>query len=76
FRRGWRAETNKSHTTPEDCAEIVLGALKASNPRPRYTVPARAGRAMWFVRLLPEKVVDRHVARDFGLDGTTIGSKQ
>lgn len=67
FVKGWQAEKEKSHATPEDCAEIVLGALKARQPRARYSVPASAGRAMWFVRLLPDKTVDRHVSRNFGL---------
>lgn len=68
FRKGWQAETKKSHTKPEDCAEIVMGALKARDPRARYTVPTNERRKMWFASLLSDKFLERHVARAFGLD--------
>jgi len=75
FVKGWQAEKDKAHTTPEDCAEIVLSALKAREPRARYSVPAKAGRAMWFVRLLPDKMTDRHVANQFGLNEAVTAPK-
>jgi short-subunit dehydrogenase len=75
FVKGWQAEKDKAHTTPEDCAEIVLSALKAREPRARYSVPAKAGRAMWFVRLLPDKTTDRHVASQFGLNEAITAPK-
>jgi NAD(P)-dependent dehydrogenase (short-subunit alcohol dehydrogenase family) len=68
FRKGWGAMTGQSRTTPEDCAEIVLRALRAPNPNARYTVPAKEKRSVWFVRMLPDRMTDRHIARTFGLD--------
>jgi NAD(P)-dependent dehydrogenase (short-subunit alcohol dehydrogenase family) len=66
FFKGWRKYTKASKTTPEDCAEIVLGALREAEPRPRYPVPKKAGRDLWIMRLLPGKMVDRMIARKFG----------
>ncbi len=66
FFRGWRKYTNASTTKPEDCAEIVLGALRAAEPAPRYPVPKKAGRRIWIMRMLPGRMTDRIVARDFG----------
>ncbi len=66
FFRGWRKYTGASKTTPEDCAEIVLGALRAAEPGLRYPVPKKAGRRIWFMRMLPGRMADRMIARDFG----------
>jgi short-subunit dehydrogenase len=66
FFRGWQKYTGTSTTKPEDCAEIVLGALGEAEPAPRYSVPKKAGRRIWFMRLLPGKTADRMLAREFG----------
>ncbi len=66
FLRGWKKYTEASTTKPEDCAEIVLGALRSAQPKPRYAVPKKAGRRIWFMRMLPSRMTDRMVARDFG----------
>jgi NAD(P)-dependent dehydrogenase (short-subunit alcohol dehydrogenase family) len=66
FLRGWKKYTNTSTTRPEDCAEIVLGALQSAQPKPRYSVPKKAGRRIWFMRMLPGRITDRMVARNFG----------
>ncbi|HEV3219971.1 MAG TPA: SDR family oxidoreductase [Candidatus Acidoferrales bacterium] len=66
FWRGWKKYTNASTTKPEDCAEIVLGALRSAKPKARYAVPKKAGRGIWFMRMLPSRMTDRMVARDFG----------
>lgn len=68
FNKQWGAMTKASTTTPEDCAEVVLGALRAKNPRPRYTVPAKANRELWMGRLMPGKFMDGGIARRFGLN--------
>ena len=70
FFRGWQKYTGASTTKPEDCAEIVFAALREADPAPRYPVPKKAGRRIWFMRTLPNRMTDRMVARDFG----TIGS--
>jgi NAD(P)-dependent dehydrogenase (short-subunit alcohol dehydrogenase family) len=65
FRKGWGEKTSAARTTPEDCAEIILRALQSPDPEPRYTVPAKAKRELWLARLLPERFVQRRIARDF-----------
>ncbi len=65
FFRGWRRHTQASKTTPEDCAAIVLGALRSTDPLPRYPVPKKSGRDLWIMRLLPGRMVDRMIAREF-----------
>jgi len=67
FLRGWRKHTAASKTKPEDCAEIVLGALRAADPAPRYPVPKKAGRRMWFMRMMPGRWADRMIMREFGV---------
>jgi len=57
----------KSHTTPEDCARIVLGAIEAPNPRVRYGVTGLATVAKWCKRLLSDKAVDAIFRRRFGI---------
>jgi NAD(P)-dependent dehydrogenase (short-subunit alcohol dehydrogenase family) len=69
FFRGWQRYTSASITKPDDCAEIVLGALRAEDPAPRYPVPKKAGRRIWLMRLLPGKITDRMIAREFGPPG-------
>jgi NAD(P)-dependent dehydrogenase (short-subunit alcohol dehydrogenase family) len=66
FLRGWKKYTEASTTKPEDCAEIVLGALRTSDPKPRYAVPKKAGRRIWLMRMLPSRMTDRMIAKDFG----------
>jgi NAD(P)-dependent dehydrogenase (short-subunit alcohol dehydrogenase family) len=66
FLNGWKKYTNASTTKPEDCGEIVLGALRAAEPKARYAVPKKAGRRIWFMRMLPSRMTDRMIARDFG----------
>ncbi|MFZ0818954.1 MAG: SDR family oxidoreductase [Candidatus Acidiferrales bacterium] len=70
FFRGWQKYTRASTTKPENCAEIVLGALREAEPAPRYAVPRKAGRRIWFMRMLPGKTTDRMIAREFGPIGS------
>jgi NAD(P)-dependent dehydrogenase (short-subunit alcohol dehydrogenase family) len=66
FFRGWSKHKAASKTSPEDCAEIVLAALRSEDPLPRYPVPKKAGRDLWIMRVLPGRMVNRMVAREFG----------
>jgi NAD(P)-dependent dehydrogenase (short-subunit alcohol dehydrogenase family) len=64
-----RQSANKAtRTTPEDCARVVLRALRDSPPRARYTVTPLAGQMSLLKRLLPDSMLDRRIARRFGLD--------
>lgn len=57
----------KSHTTPEDCARIVLRAIEASTPKIRYPVTGLAVVAKWSKRLLSDRMVDAIFRRRFGV---------
>lgn len=57
----------RSKTTPEDCAEVVLRAVGAPNPKIRYVVTQLGVFAKWAKRLLPDKAVDRIFRRRFGI---------
>jgi NAD(P)-dependent dehydrogenase (short-subunit alcohol dehydrogenase family) len=57
----------KSRTTPEDCARVVLQAIEAPNPRPRYGVTQLAMVAKWLKRLLSDRAVDAVFRRRFGI---------
>ncbi len=47
-----------SEATPEDCARVMLRAIEAPHPKPRYTVTRLAAQVKWFKRLLPDRALD------------------
>jgi NAD(P)-dependent dehydrogenase (short-subunit alcohol dehydrogenase family) len=57
----------KSHTTPEDCARIILRAIETPNPKIRYLVTGLAVVAKWCKRLLSDKMTDAVFRRRFGI---------
>jgi NAD(P)-dependent dehydrogenase (short-subunit alcohol dehydrogenase family) len=78
FRRAWKrttrppsgAKPKKPATTPEDCARVVLRALRDTPPRPRYTVTRAAWMGSLAKRLLPDAFLDRRILRSMGIEGT------
>jgi NAD(P)-dependent dehydrogenase (short-subunit alcohol dehydrogenase family) len=56
-----------SKTTPEGCAHVMLKAIEAPNPRPRYPVTSLAFVAKWLKRLLSDRTVDALFRRRFGI---------
>ncbi len=67
YRRVTGHARNQSSYTPEDCARVLLRALRDNPPRPRYTVTRRAAVAAWAKRLLSDRMLDRFMIRTFGL---------
>ena len=67
FRHAWKRSTQHAGYTPEDCARVVLRAVRENPPKPRYTVTRRAAVARWAKRLLSDRVLDRVMIRAFGL---------
>ncbi len=53
--------------TPEDCARVVLRALRDTPPKARYTVTRTAAIASLAKRLLTDRMVDRRLRRTFQL---------
>lgn len=68
FRRSWKKSTSGVRYTPEDCAQVVLKALRDDPPKPRYTVTRNARLASWAKRLLPDRAFDRTLLRRFDLN--------
>ena len=57
----------QSKTTPEDCARIMLEAIEAPRPKPRYGVTPLAKFAKWAKRLLSDRAADRMIRRRYGI---------
>jgi NAD(P)-dependent dehydrogenase (short-subunit alcohol dehydrogenase family) len=64
---GSKSSRGKSKTTPEDCARIILQAMEAPHPKPRYTVTPLATMVKWSKRLLPDSLTDRMIRRRYGI---------
>lgn len=56
-----------SKTTPEDCAQVVLQAIEARDPKIRYVVTQLGVFAKWAKRLLSDRGVDAMFRRRFGI---------
>jgi len=57
----------ESKTTPEDCARIMLEAIEAPHPKPRYGVTPLATFAKWAKRLLSDRAADLIIRRRYGI---------
>jgi NAD(P)-dependent dehydrogenase (short-subunit alcohol dehydrogenase family) len=57
----------KSKTKPEDCARVILQAIEAPTPKPRYGVTPLATMAKWLKRLLSDNAVDAVFRRRYGI---------
>ena len=57
----------KSKTTPEDCARVMLRAIEAPRPKPRYGVTPLATTVKWGKHLLSDRAVDALVCRRLGI---------
>ena len=70
FRRTWKKSTRSkgaARTTPEDCARVILRALRDTPPRARYIVTRSARIGILAKRLLPDRIFERQLLRTFGL---------
>ena len=64
---GATSARKKSATTAEDCARIMLRAIEAPRPKPRYGVTSLARLVKWSKRLLPDSTVDALIRRRYGI---------
>lgn len=70
FRRTWKKSTQSkgaARTTPEDCARVILRALRETPPRARYIVTRSARIGIMAKRFLPDRIFERQLLRTFGL---------
>ncbi len=57
----------KSKYTPEDCARVMLRAIEAPRPKPRYGVTSLAPFVKWSKRLLTDSAIDAMLRRRYGI---------
>lgn len=57
----------KSRTSPEQVAQVVLKALTAKHPRPRYHVGLDAHAMRIMNAIVPQRLIDRMLARAMGV---------
>ena len=67
FSKSVNVSRAKSRSTPEDCARVVLRAMEAASPKPRYGVTGLAAVAKWLKRLLSDSAADAIFRRRFGI---------
>lgn len=67
FRRSWRRIASDKSYTPDDCARVILRAIQDTPPRARYPVTKGAHAVRWMKRLLSDRMMDRIMVRDYGL---------
>lgn len=58
--------------TPEDVAKVISKALRAKNPKPRYTVSPSATLMLLQKGLLTDRAWDRFLAASFPTPGTSL----
>ena len=66
-RAGADAGRARSKTTPEDCARVILRAIEAPRPLPRYGVTPLATLAKWAKRLASDGFLDRFLRNRYGI---------
>ncbi|MGH9864931.1 MAG: SDR family NAD(P)-dependent oxidoreductase, partial [Candidatus Acidiferrales bacterium] len=69
FLQMWRKVTTKPRYTPEDCARVILRAVRATNPRARYAVTREAQMAITMRWLLSDRRMDKMTMRMLGMNG-------
>ena len=61
------ASRGASKTTPEDCARVILEAIEARRPKPRYGVTPLATFVKWGKRLLSDRAFDAMLRRRYSI---------
>jgi NAD(P)-dependent dehydrogenase (short-subunit alcohol dehydrogenase family) len=67
FEASAKSARARSKTTPEDCARVILGAIEAPRPQPRYGVTSLATAVKWGKRLLSDSAADSLIRRRLGI---------
>lgn len=68
FLGSWDKVRRASRYQPEDCARVILRAVRDTQPRARYTVTSRARTGVIARRLLPDALMDRFMKNQLALD--------
>jgi NAD(P)-dependent dehydrogenase (short-subunit alcohol dehydrogenase family) len=67
FENMWTAESAKAKTTPDDCARVILNALRAARPKARYPVTSTATVMTYLRRILSDRTLDRLILSQYKL---------
>jgi NAD(P)-dependent dehydrogenase (short-subunit alcohol dehydrogenase family) len=67
YNRQRKIADKRATDTPEDCARVVLRAIRETRPRPRYTVTRQAHLVTLLKKFLSDRMVDARLRRAFGL---------
>jgi NAD(P)-dependent dehydrogenase (short-subunit alcohol dehydrogenase family) len=68
FFKLWRKITTGAKSTPEDCARVILGAVRSASPRARYLVTREAKMTAAMRWLLTDRQLDRLTLKMMHLD--------
>ncbi|MGH9734600.1 MAG: SDR family oxidoreductase [Candidatus Acidiferrales bacterium] len=68
FLAGWENIRKASTDSPEDCARVILRAIEENPPQPRYLVTRPAKIGAFMRRVMPDRMFDRGIRKQFGLD--------
>lgn len=74
FAEGYK-RMRKMAGRPDDIAELVLKALTADRPRPRYAAPRHARFALAMKRLLPARLFDSVLNKQAGVDAKRLQAR-
>jgi NAD(P)-dependent dehydrogenase (short-subunit alcohol dehydrogenase family) len=66
YGKSYRKSTATAKDTPEDCARVILRAVRTKRPRARYTVTQRAMALSFAKRFLPDGFLDWRIGESLG----------
>src|SRR4030081_2188818 len=64
---GASSARSKSKTTAEGCARVMLEAIEAARPKPRYGGTSLARSVKWAKRVLTDSMMDSILRRRYGI---------
>lgn len=67
FLEMWKKVVNRSRSKPEDCARVILQAIRADSPKPRYLVTREAKISAAMKWLLSDRRMDQITLRMLGM---------
>ena len=68
FLEMWKKVVNRSRSKPEDCARVILQAIRADSPKPRYLVTREAKISAAMRWMLSDRRMDQITLRMMGMD--------
>ena len=74
FLQLWRKIMANAKSTPEDCARLILGAVRSASPRARYLVTREAKMTAAMRWLLTDRQLDRLTMKMMGLNRPRVAT--